>query len=384
MEYEHNFVDAQGGYEEWGAAAVADFDGDGVPEFATGGRGGGFLHLYDYNGSWAKYEVTHEVAVSVGAVAVDVDGDGYPELVFGEWGPEELRGSVGGDPVDERYATDQRGRLLWTPMNPSRNDFGTIHPVGGDLFAPHDLLAGDIDGDGHDEVVVREKDGPLRVYDIPEDPIGEWSYESLDDAHTGDGTALADLDGDGSLDIVTNQAWFKNDGRGNFELRNLPLPDDWDDETRIAVGDVDDDGHREVVATESEVDTRARLVVLSHDGTGQNWTHEAVVTKSEDRRALHTLEITDLDGDGRNDIFTAEMENGKTDGQHTIPEWFMLSLTEDGWSEEVLFDGNLGAHEGKVADFDDDGDLELVGKIWHPNLPNGNGGNHHVSCLDPI
>jgi len=150
------------------------------------------------------------------------------------------------------------------------------------------------------------------------------------------------------------------------------------------LGEEDDDGHREVVATESEVDTRARLVVLSHDGIGQNWTHEAVVTKSEDRRALHTLEITDLDGDGRNDIFTAEMENGKTDGQHTIPEWFMLSLTEDGWTEEVLFDGNLGAHEGKVADFDDDGDLEIVGKIWHPNLPNGNGTNHHVSCLDPV
>ena len=384
MEYRHSFVDAQGGYEEWGAAAVADFDGDGIPEFATGGRGGGFLHLYDHDGAWARYEVTHEVAVSVGAVPVDIDGDGHPELVFGEWGPEELRGSVGGAPGVDRYASDVRTRLLWTPMNPARSDFGTIHAVGGDLFAPHDLLAGDIDGDGDEEVVVREKDGPLRVYDVPEDPTEEWSFASLDEEHTGDGTALADLTGDGALDIVTNRAWFANNGSGNFDRRRLPLPDDWDDETRIAVGDVDDDGWAEVVATESELDTAARIVVLSHDGAGRNWTREVVVPRSADCRALHTLEIADLDGDGKNEIFSAEMENGKTDGQHTLPEWFMLSFSDDGWTTEVLFDRNLGAHEGKVADFDDDGDLELIGKIWHPNLPNGNGGYHHVSCLDPL
>jgi hypothetical protein len=383
MDYEHSFVDAQGGYEEWGAAAVADFDGDGIPEFATGGRGGGFLHLYDHDGSWSRYEVSHEISVSVGAVPVDVDNDGNPELVFGEWGPEELRGSVSGKPKDDRYAVDRRRRLLWTPMNPSRPDFGTIHPVGSDLFAPHDLLAGDFDGDGDDEVVVREKDGPLRVYDVPEDPTTDWQYESLDEAHTGDGTDLADLDGDGDLDIITNQAWFRNDGTGSFERRRLPLPDDWDHETRTVAGDVDGDGMPEIVATESEVDTEARIVVLSHDGDGRNWSRDVVVPKSRDRRALHSLQIADLDGDGRNEIFSAEMENGKTDGQHTTPEWFVLSLTDGEWSEETIFDSNLGAHEAKVADFDDDGDLEIVGKIWHPNLPNGNGGVHHVNCLDP-
>jgi hypothetical protein len=148
------------------------------------------------------------------------------------------------------------------------------------------------------------------------------------------------------------------------------------------VGDVDDDGIPEVVVTESEVDVTARLAVCSHDGDGRAWQTEVVIDEERDRRGLHTLQIADLDGDGRNEIFSAEMENGKTDGQHRIPEWFVLSESDGSWTETVVFDGNLGAHEAKVADFDDDGDLEIVGKIWHPNLPNANGTDHHVSCLD--
>jgi hypothetical protein len=267
-------------------------------------------------------------------------------------------------------------------MDPSRDDFGDVHHVGGDFDDPHDVVAGDLDRDGGDEVVVREKDGPLYVYHVSDDPTEPWERDRLAEYLPGDGTVIADLDGDGIPDIVTNQGWFENDGEGRFTERPIPLPDDWHPETRTAVGDVDDDGVPEVVVTESEVDVAARLAVCSHDGDGSAWQTDVVVDAERDRRGLHTLQIADLDGDGRNEIFSAEMENGKTDGQHRIPEWFVLSENDGSWSEEVVFDGNLGAHEAKVADFDDDGELEIVGKIWHPNLPNANGTDHHVSCLD--
>jgi len=382
MDFSHGFVDAQGGYSEWGAAAVADFDGDGVPEFATGGRGGGFLHLYDYDGGWCRYEVTHAVAPNVGAAPVDVDGDGRPELVFGEWGPEVLGVSRGGSPGSSRYPGASDKRLFWTTMDPAQAEFGEINHVGGDFDDPHDVLAADLDGDGDDEVVVREKDGPLYVYTVSEDPTDTWSRNRLADHLPGDGTVLVDLTDSGEVDIVTNRGWFENDGTGSFVRRDIPYPDDWHDETRVAVGDVDDDGIDEVVITESEVDVAARLAVCTHAGSGREWEVEVVVDSDRDRRGLHSLQIADLDGDGRAEVFSAEMENGKTDGQHRTPEWFVLSERDGTWSEEILFDGNLGAHEAKVADFDDDGELEVVGKIWHPNLPNGNGTEHHVSWLD--
>jgi hypothetical protein len=269
-------------------------------------------------------------------------------------------------------------------MDPAREDFGTVHAVGGDFDDPHDVLAGDVDGDGDGEVVVREKSGPLSVFRVPADPTDEWPERRLADGLDGDGTALADLTGSGSLDVVTNRGWYENDGSGAFDRRDLPLPVDWDHETRLAVGDVDGDGEREVVVTESEVDRAARVAVLHHGGAGREWDVEVVVDAARDRRGLHSLQVADLDGDGRPEVFSAEMENGKTDGQHTTPDWFVLSREDGEWTEEVILDANLGAHEAKVADFDDDGDPEVVGKIWHPNLPNGNGTEHHVSCLDPV
>ncbi|MBS13407.1 MAG: hypothetical protein CME19_17615 [Gemmatimonadetes bacterium] len=35
MQFEHVFIDDDPGYDGWGAVVVADFDGDGRPEFAT-------------------------------------------------------------------------------------------------------------------------------------------------------------------------------------------------------------------------------------------------------------------------------------------------------------------------------------------------------------
>lgn len=381
MVFEHEFVDAQGGYDEWGAAAVADFDGDGVPEFVTGGRGGGFLHLYDYDGSWARYEVTHEVSPNVGAAPIDVDDDGRPELVFGDWGEQLLLESRGGTAGSTRYEETADKGLYWAVMDPARDEFGAVHQIDTGLTDPHDVLAGDVLGTESDQIVVRNKDGTLTIYVVPEDPTAAWKSITVAESLPGDGTYLADLTGDETTDIVTNRGWFERKGN-EFVRHPIPFPDDWDDETRLVVGDVDGDGVPEVVLTESEVNRDARLAVAFHDGDGRNWDVEVIIDESRDRRGLHSLQITDIDGDGRNEIVSAEMENGKTDGQQRTPVWFVLSADRGEWSEEVIFDANLGAHEAKVADFDDDGDLEVIGKIWHPNLPNGNGANHHVSWLD--
>ncbi len=367
LHFVHQFIDAEGGYDGWGAVAVADFDGDGRPELATGGKGGGFYHLYDYvpdTGCWTRRVITRQFSPNVGAVATDVDGDGRPEIVCGEWGQ----------------------RLLWLVAAPNRPDFGAYHVVGRGLRDPHDVLAADLDGDGRDEIIVREKHGRLLWYRIPPDAAAPWPVEVLAERLPGDGTAVAWLDASRASALVTNAGWFEPVRAGAARVRwaRRPLiPDElgWHPESRVAVADVDGDGQPEVVLTESEIGP-ARLAVLHRSRDGEPWEAEVVLDRDLDVRALHSLGVADLDGDGRLEIVTAEMENGKTDGVEARPRWWALARdAAGGWQRHVLLDANLGTHQAAIGDFDGDGQPDIAGKVWRANPINGCGGRNHVDVL---
>lgn len=362
--FEHAFVETDGGYDGWGAVAVADFDGDGRPEFATGGKGGGFYHLYDYDvkaRTWIRHVITNDFGPNVGAAATDLDGDGRLELVCGEWGD----------------------RLMWLVQPESGLDNWSWHVVGTGLDDPHDVLAADLNGDGRDEIIVREKDGQLMVFQVHDRPQDPWHQTIVAESLSGDGTAVADLSGNGAIDIVTNMGWFENvNGDGSKWVEHPLVPDslNWHPESRLVVGDVDGDGDLDVVITESEIGP-ARLAILRQRKAGEPWDAEVVLDTDLDLRALHSLQIIDLDGDGQPEIFTAEMENGKTDGVDAKPSWWCLAREDDSWSSHVLLDANLGTHSAVVADYDGDGRLDIVGKLWRANKVNGNDGRLHVDCL---
>lgn len=366
FQFEHEMIDVDAGYDGWGGVVVADFDGDGLLEYATGGKGGGFYYLYDFepsSGAWTRHVITNELSPHVGAAAVDVDGDGHPEIVCGEWGT----------------------RLFWIKANPCSPDFGTYHMIGDfDLHDPHDILAADLDGDGKQEIIVREKDGRLLVFSIPEEPFGPWIMQTVAAWLPGDGTAVAQLSGGLGQDIVTNAGWFENihGDASAWRLHGLvPVELAWHPESRIAVADIDNDGRLEVVLTESEI-PNARLAVLKRSEPGDHWTAQTLIPAAWDFRALHSLQLVDLDGDGKLEIFIAEMENGKTDGIHAKPRWMCLSLNEqEAWELHILLDANLGTHCAMAADFNGNGTIDLLGKVWRPNKMNGVSGQHHVDIL---
>ena len=298
MTFEHQFIDDDPGYDGWGAVVVADFDGDGRPEFVTGGKGGGIYCLFDYDpaaGQWHRSVISEAYSPNVGAATIDADDDGRHEIVCGEWG----------------------SRLLWFVPTDGGWD---CRVVWDGLDDPHDVLSGDVDGDGRDEVIVREKDGRLMIfYPSAELP---WKCREIASGLPGDGTCLVSLAVPGVLDIVTAQGWFENvNGDATEWVRHPLISDelDWHPESRVAAADLDGDGQVEVVISESEIGP-ARLAVLTPRTRGLAWRAKILIDRNEDRRALHSLQLMDLDGDGALEIFTAEMENGKTDGLTSKPE----------------------------------------------------------------
>lgn len=245
-------------------------------------------------------------------------------------------------------------------------------------------VSADFDGDGRDEIIVREKHGRLLLFHPPSIPTAPWPGQVIANRLPGDGTTVAHLSHPTSADIITNAGLFRNaNGDGTRWIREPLIPDDmhWHPESRITVADLDGDGIQEVILTESEIGS-ARLAILRPAKPAHPWDVEVLIPATDDLRALHSLQIADLDGDGELEIFTAEMENGKTDGILKRPRWWCLKRTMNGgWSRHAILDANLGTHAALVGDFDGDGSADIIGKVWRPNAVNGCDGHNHVDFL---
>src|SRR5262249_48092251 len=96
----------------------------------------------------------------------------------------------------------------------------------------HDIVAADIDGDGRPDVVMMsDPTKPLAAlawFKIPNDPRGLWERHDIGPGIHGGITpaGVADINGDGHLDVVRGDTWFENrDGKGREWVahKNIPM-----------------------------------------------------------------------------------------------------------------------------------------------------------------
>jgi hypothetical protein len=151
------------------------------------------------------------------------------------------------------------GQPGFTRMDGSRSGIEFQNAVSDSLLLRNRYLAqgagiaiGDVDGDGLPDVFLGRTEGCSALYRN----LGNWKFEEtakaaglqICDRHS-TGAALVDVDGDADLDLILlattgPNAVFVNDGKGRFtEHRDLGLDSAGHGGTTIAMADVDGDGH---------------------------------------------------------------------------------------------------------------------------------------------
>lgn len=305
--------------------AVGDLDGDGLPEIVANLTGllptsNGDLVAIHSDGS-EMWSVPDNLGFGASPAIADLDGDGAPEIVV----VREYQRSLFTKGDYTAVAFDAFGAELWE----------SEHYIGQDFDYATAPAVADLDHDGSPEVVVGRvilrADGTTRGVG----PYGHGSYgvAQIGGLAISEGgmPAIADLDLDGDEEVITGNAVYGPDGE---VLWYDPAQDDG----MIGIANLDDDPFGEVVA--SSYDTVRAIDSDGHVMWGPIHLDNANI--------VSPAAIGDLDGDGKVEIVVA--------GGNQI-----VALHRDGtrmWSAPIT--DLSGASGASLFDFDGDGFPEVV------------------------
>ncbi|WP_407560102.1 FG-GAP and VCBS repeat-containing protein [Streptomyces sp. 184] len=339
----------------WGGwTAAADFDGDGYTDLAVAAPGeavGGDVYGGTVQLLWGgpdglsggttlpdprPYE--HDL-FGRGLAAGDFDGDGTTDLAVAST-------SAYIDVFEGGFGRTKGDHGEWYMFDSQLQN--------GQIWGPEGLAAGDVDGDGTDDLVVDGyRDEANAASYVPGTDNGLALPETL--LPGGGSTVLGDIDGDGHDDVVTGQADESGpatdplpggkvsitrgsaDGPAGTTVLSQASPgvpgtpeqgDSFGGE--VALGDVDGDGHPELAVSAANEDIGAAedtgtVTVLrgAADGSGFGTAggtqlHQdapGVPNANETRDRFGTsLLLTDLNGDGFADLTTGTVGENASNG----------------------------------------------------------------------
>ncbi|MGE0606349.1 MAG: FG-GAP-like repeat-containing protein [Pirellulales bacterium] len=199
------------------AICVADFNRDGRPDLLGTARTTNQILWFENAGqpaenAWKKHAIDSQTVAPAHGHPADVDGDGDLDVLmaFGIAAP------VGNDSPDSH-------QVAWYENvgQPGLGSEWKKHPIGG-LPQGFEAVAGDLDGDGDQDVVATGwgTAGRLVWFENSSDPRGDWKMHAIKTGWPNATTVIvADLNHDGRLDIAAvaerganELRWWRNEG----------------------------------------------------------------------------------------------------------------------------------------------------------------------------
>lgn len=324
--------------------AFSDVDRDGKTDIVSG--------PYWYRnpgqpvGKWPQYAFPAGMQVSL---ALDVDKDRSTDLIA-----QRDEGELA---LYWLEASDQAGTTWQTTK------IGIVPRASHELGAQGYQVA--VLQPGARPVVLIASGNGIYYFVIPPHPaIGQWPRIHIKANPSDEGFAVGDIDRDGWPDLAattgdTKQVeWYQNPGDGSDDWPAFAIgaftdalyPD------RTALADLNGDGRLDMVVTEENgeaTDAQSYWWEQPAVATAPNWPAHRITTQG----TTNSLDVADMDFDGDVDLLLAEQRGSKK-----LAIW-----VNDGCGNlgEHRIDAGKESHLGaRSVDLDGDGDLDIVSIAW--------------------
>jgi hypothetical protein len=357
---------------------LADINGDGLPDIATGWEQGGAVRVCVNPGparardKWPAVTVGNVLGVE-DAVLVDLDGDGALDVVSCAEGKSRV--------LSIHWAPRARERIL-----DSSAWHTAILPQAADRMMWMFALPLQVDQQHGVDIVVGGKSrlAALGWFEAPADArdLAAWKWHELRPVGWLMSLVAADMDGDGDQDIVFSDRkgnrsgayWLENPGAGPIQTgawREHAIGGLQREAMFLQLADLDQDGLEDVLLA---VQPKELLWIRRLDKSGHAWQPHSIPLP-EPTGIVKAVSAGDIDGDGGLDlVFSCE--------QAKAPRHGLMWLSAGGpphagpWTAHVV-SGSDGTKHDLVAlvDLDADGDLDAItteevnnlGVIWYEN-----------------
>ncbi len=276
--------------------------------------------------------ISEAAAGAQSVFAADLDGDGDTDVLS---------------------ASKDDNKIAWYENDGSGNFSTPEHEISTWAVGAHSVLAADLDGDGHTDVLSGSfGDNTIAWYQ--NDGHGIFSFAAPISVFAWGVRSVftADMDDDGDTDVVAalyandEIAWYENDGSGIFTYHSITGTADG--AHSVFAADVDGDGDIDVLSASRG----GKITWYENDGREQFTDH----TISTSAKLASTVFATDVDGDGDTDVLSASVYD------NTIA-WYENDGSETFTTHNISTTA-LGAFSVFAADVDGDGDTDVLGASY--------------------